>query len=150
MEEKMARGAALIGVVAALFVLQTAGASAQDKDQYRVRLAPVPMDGGMRATVAGKGSATGVLKGTTLTIEGTFEGLLSPATTARLHRGPAMGVRGPSFAELTLPAKAEKGTISGSIALAPEQVRALRAGQLYIQIASEKAPEGNLWGWFVQ
>jgi len=62
---------------------------------------------------------------------------------------PAMGVRGASFAPLTV-TKAAKGTLSGSIDLAPEQVRALKAGQLYIQISSEKAPDGNLWGWFVR
>jgi hypothetical protein len=143
------RGAAVLGVTA-LVVLQTLPGAAQNEGRYKVRLSPVPMDGGMRSTVAGRGSATAVLKGTTLTIDGTFDGLLSPATTARVHRGPAMGVRGPSFAELTLPAKAPKGTISGSINLTPEHVRALNAGQIYIQISSEKAPDGNLWGWLVR
>ena len=60
-----------------------------------------------------------------------------------------MGVRGSSFAELTV-SKAPKGTISGSIDLTPEQVQSLKRGQLYIQISSEKAPDGNLWGWFVR
>jgi hypothetical protein len=40
------------------------------------------MDGGMRNTVAGTGSATAVLTGTKLAVTGTFDGLLSPATTA--------------------------------------------------------------------
>jgi hypothetical protein len=146
----MPRAGVLLGVAAALFILQAVPGVAQGEDRFKVRLATVPMDGGMRSSVAGKGSATAVLKGTTLTVDGTFEGLLSPATTARVHRGPAMGVRGPAFAELTMSTKAEKGTLSGSVNLAPEQVRALRAGQLYIQISSEKAPEGNLWGWFVR
>ena len=118
------------------------------QEKYRVRLAPVPMDGGMRNTVAGIGSATAVLAGTKLVVNGTFEGLLSPATTANIYRGAAMGVRGLSFAVLTV-SKAEKGTISGSIDLRPEQVESLKNGQLYIQISSEKAPDGNLWGWFV-
>ena len=123
--------------------------SAQTEERYKVRLSTVAMDGGMRSTVAGTGSATAVLAGAKLTVNGTFDGLLSPATTARVHRGPAMGVRGASFAELTV-TKAQKGTITGSIDLAPEQIRALKAGQLYVQISSEKAPEGNLWGWFVR
>ena len=132
-----------------LFTLLAFAGSAQGQDKYKVRLATVPMDGGMRSTVAGTGSATAVLTGAKLTVTGTFDGLLSPATTARVHRGPAMGVRGASFAELTV-TKAPKGTISGSIDLTPEQLRALNAGQLYIQISSEKAPDGNLWGWFVR
>jgi hypothetical protein len=60
-----------------------------------------------------------------------------------------MGVRGSSFAVLTV-SKAPKGTVSGSIDLTPEQVQALKKGQLYLQISSEKAPDGNLWGWFVR
>jgi len=34
--------------------------------------------------------------------------------------------------------------------LTPEQVQSLKKGQLYIQIYSEKAPDGNLWGWLLR
>jgi CHRD domain-containing protein len=142
------RTAAVLGFCALVTIGSLAGAG-QTQEKYKVRLSPVPMDGGMRSTVAGGGAATAVLAGSKLTITGTFEGLLSPATTARVHRGPAMGVRGPSFADLTI-TKTQKGTISGAVDLAPEQVRALKVGQIYMQISSEKAPEGNLWGWFVR
>ena len=144
----MMRGAAILGL-AALFVSLPLPGAGQTQEKYKVRLATVPMDGGMRNTVAGTGTATAVLAGTKLTINGTFDGLLSPATTAAVHRGPAMGVRGPSFAVLTV-SKAQKGALSGSIDLTPEQVQGLKKGQLYIQISSEKAPDGNLWGWFVR
>ena len=60
-----------------------------------------------------------------------------------------MGVRGSSFAELMV-SKARTGTVSVSIDLTPDQVQSLKRGQLYIQISSEKAPDGNLWGWFVR
>ena len=139
---------AVLGLTALLVSLPLTGAG-QAQEKYKVRLATVPMDGGMRNTVAGTGTATAVLAGAKLTVNGTFDGLLSPATTAAVHRGPAMGVRGSSFAVLTV-SKAPKGTLSGSIDLTPEQVQALKKGQLYIQISSEKAPEGNLWGWFVR
>jgi len=142
------RRIAVLGVAALVTLLVLPGA-AQAQEKYKVRLATVPMDGGMRSTVAGKGAATAVLEGAKLTITGTFEGLLSPATTAHVHRGPAMGVRGSSFAELTVK-NGTSGTVSGSVDLTPEQLRGLKAGQLYIQIASEKAPDGNLWGWFVR
>ena len=62
-------------------------AGAQTQERYKVRLSPVPLDGTNRANIAGSGSATGVLAGAKLTITGTFEGLRSPATAARLHRG---------------------------------------------------------------
>ncbi len=103
----------------------------------------------MRDTVAGAGSGSAVLAGSKLTINGTFTGLRSPATTARLHRGLAIGVRGAAVAELTV-SKASNGTITGSLDLTPDQVQSLRKGQLYIQISSEKAPDGNLWGWLLR
>ena len=144
----MKRSVAVLGIAAVFALLSTSGV-AQGQERYQVRLATVPMDGGMRNTVAGSGSATAVLTGTKLAVNGTFDGLLSPATTADVHRGPAMGVRGSSFAVLTV-SRAPKGTLSGSIDLTPEQVQALRKGRLYLQISSEKAPDGNLWGWFVR
>src|SRR5947209_13370341 len=97
----LTRTIAVLGVAVAVVCLVLPSA-AQAQERYKVRLATVPMDGGMRNTVAGTGSATAVLTGTTLTVTGTFDGLLSPATSAHLHRGAAMGVRGASFAELTV------------------------------------------------
>jgi hypothetical protein len=122
---------------------------AQNQERYKARLATVPMDGGMREAVAGSGSATAVLAGTRLTITGTFEGLRSPATVARLHNGPTKGVRGAPLADITV-SKGMTGTLTGSIELTPEQVQSLQKGRLYIQISSEKAPDGNLWGWLLR
>lgn len=122
---------------------------AQGQDKYKIRLSTIPMDGSLRATVAGSGSATAVLAGNKLTISGTFDGLRSPATVARVHRGLMTGVRGAALGDLTV-SKAITGTVTGSIDLTAEQVQSLKKGQLYIQIASEKAPEGNLWGWILK
>ena len=44
---------------------------------------------------------------------------------------------------------ATSGTITGSIELTREQADDLANGRLYIQLHSEKAPEGNLWGWLL-
>jgi len=132
-----------------VLVLSLRPAAAQNEVRYKVRLAPVPMDIAMRSTVAGSGSATAVLKGTSLTVNGTFEGLRSSATAARLHQGPTMGLRGMPFADLMI-SKATNGTITGSVALSPEQARALERGRVYLQISSERAPDGNLWGWLVR
>jgi hypothetical protein len=124
-------------------------AAAQNEVRYKVRLAPVPMDIAMRSTVAGSGSATAVLKGSSLMVNGSFDGLRSPATTARLHQGATMGLRGMPFADLVI-SKATNGTMSGSVTLTPEQARALEKGRVYLQISSERAPDGNLWGWLVR
>ena len=139
--------AAFVLVIA--FVALGAGVGAQSQERYKVRLATVPMDGGMRDAVAGSGAATAVLAGSKFTINGTFAGLKSPATVARLHSGAARGVRGAAVSDLTV-SKAVSGTISGSVDLTPDQVKGLQAGHMYIQISSEKAPDGNLWGWVLK
>ena len=82
---------AVLGL-AALFITQATPGMAQSQERYKARLATVPIDVAMRNTVAGTGSATAVLTGAKLTVEGTFDGLVSPATTADVRRGPAMGV----------------------------------------------------------
>ncbi len=64
---------------------------------------------------------------------------------AHIHQGPATGVRGPAILELSV-SKATSGAISGSFDLTPEQIESLDKGKLYVQIHSEKAPDGNLWG----
>ncbi|HTA41354.1 MAG TPA: CHRD domain-containing protein [Bryobacteraceae bacterium] len=115
---------------------------------FVVRLTPVPIDAAMRATVTGMGTASATLNDRTLTVNGSFEGLRSPATIAQIHQGPAMGVRGPVLFDLTV-SKATEGSISGTFKLTPGQVENLLKGKLYIQIHSEKAPDGNLWGWLL-
>jgi hypothetical protein len=137
-----------IAVVLGLLLLPFS-AAAQNQEIYKIRIAPVARDVAMQKTVAGSGSATATLAGSKLTINGTFEGLPSAATAARIHRGLATGVRGSPFLDLTV-TKAQKGTISGSFDLTPEQVQYLKQGKLYIQIDSEKAPDGTLWGWLLK
>ncbi len=125
-----------------------AGVSAQTGKTFKARLSPVPIDVAMQATVAGHGAVTATLAGTRLTVAGTFDGLRSPATTVQLHKGPVTGVRGPAVFDLTA-AKGTSGTISGSVDLTPAQVTDLEKGRLYVQLQSEKAPDGNLWGWLL-
>jgi len=135
------------GAIAAIGIGLIWAAAAEEK--FHTRLAPVPLDATMRATVAGIGTATATLAGTKLTITGTFEGLLSPATTAQLHLSRVAGVRGPAVFDLTV-SHATSGSLSGSIDFSADQVEALRKGRFYIQIQSEKAPDGNLWGWLTR
>jgi hypothetical protein len=144
----MRRSNILLAVCAALLLVARSGAP-QSPERFKVRLTTVPMDGGMRNTVAGSGSASATLAGAKLSIAGTFDGLKSPATMAKLNSGVARGVRGNAIADLTV-AKSTKGSISGSVDLTPDQMKALRDGKLYIEVASEKAPEGNLWGWILK
>ena len=134
-------------VTALALIALTAQYEAQSA-QYRARLSVVPIDIPMQAAIAGSGSVTAALKGTMFTITGTFAGLKTPATVARVHRGPRTAMRGPAIGDLTVTA-ATSGSVTGSIELTKEQVDDLAAGRVYIQVHSQKAPDGNLWGWLL-
>ena len=131
------------------FVLLSAAAMAQAPETFKTRLAPVAIDVGMKVNIAGLGTATATLAGAKLTVNGTFEGLKTNATKANIHQGAAAGVRGPVILDLTV-SNALKGSIDGTFTLTPAQVERLKKGNWYIQIDSEKAPEGNLWGWLLK
>ncbi len=151
MAMRWARLAAIAGFsIAALFSLAFVGAAqnAQNAESFKARLSPVPINISMMPTIAGSGSLTATLQGKQLTIQGTFEGLRSPATTVQIHRGPK-GIPGPAILDLTA-TKAAKGTVNGTLDLTPDQIADLRNGRMYVQIQSERAPEGNLWGWLLK
>ena len=137
-------------VVAAMLVISLC-AAAQSEERYKVRLSMVPPLGVQAAAVVGAGSATAVLSGKKLTINGSFEKLASPASAAHLDLGPVMGVRGSSIFDLTVTktGTGTTGTIAGAFDLTPEQVDALKKGKLYIQLHSEGAPNGHLIGWLI-
>ncbi len=130
-------------------VLLAVSLLAQGTETYRARLTAVPADARTRPSLAGIGSATGTLSGGKLTVSGTFEGLLSPATMAQLHSAVAAGVRGPVIGDLTI-TKATSGSLNGSFTLTPPQIEDFHKGGLYIEIHSEKAPDGVIWGWLMK
>ena len=131
-------------------LLASAALHAQPTRTFKARLSPVPIDVSMQATIAGSGSVTAVLTGTKLALTGTFDGLKSPATIAQIHKSPVRGVRGPNVLDLAVSkTDAVSGTISGSFDLTAIQIADLEKGRLYVQLHSEKAPDGNLWGWLL-
>jgi hypothetical protein len=139
-----------MGIGFAAFGLSlTAQSPTVQNDTFKAHLSALPADAKTRADLAGSGSISAVLAGTKLAISGSFDGLRAAATAASLHSAVAAGVRGPAIGDLTI-SKAAGGTISGSIELTPQQLASLRKGGLYVQIQSEKAPDGVLWGWFLR
>jgi hypothetical protein len=146
----MSAGPLRRGLRNVLFVFAAGAAifTAAAQDAFKIRLRPVPIEASTAANTIGAGEATATLAGTRLTLRGSFAGLKGAATVARLHQGAVMGVRGPAFADVTVPATAA-GDFSAEIALTPAQVTALREGHVYLQIHSETAPDGNLWGWLL-
>jgi hypothetical protein len=135
----------LLGLLAMVAAVVAPPARAQAPRTYKARLSPLPHTVQMLDTLAGLGSVTATLSGSKLTISGTFDGLPSAATKAELRRGQP-GVPGPAFASLTI-SPATKGTITGTVDLTSAQVQDLQKNWLYVQIYSEKAPDGHLRGW---
>ena len=129
--------------------LLAASLPGQTGETYKARLSAVAADARTRRELAGIGSATAVLSGSKLTVTGTFDGLLSPASMAQLHAASAAGIRGPVIGDLTV-TQATSGSLSGAFDLTSQQIENLRKGGLYIQIHSQKAPDGVLWGWLLK
>lgn len=132
-------------------ILLLSGGHVMAAEEYQISLRPVARSNATHLTAVGYGDAKVSVEGDKLSIEGTFGGLASPATDAQLCEGVGIGVEGAcSAANLTV-TQATSGSINGTITLDAKQQQALRAGQLYIQLDSEKAPApaGNLWGWIL-
>lgn len=143
-----ARSFRIVVLAATVALVALAGTVATAADNFRARLSPVPIDSSTRAQTTGLGTATAVLDGNKLTISGEFRGLAGSATKAELKSGVAKGVRGPSFAQITVPGETA-GTFKVEVTLTPAQVENLHAGRVYIELASTSAPDGNLWGWLL-
>jgi hypothetical protein len=139
---------ALSAFGALLLATQAFAAAQGGGETYRTRLSVVPLDVAMQANVAGMGEVTATLVGNRLTVNGHAEGLRSPATTVAIHRGPK-GIPGPSVLMLEA-TKSTTPTISGTLELTPQQIADLRGEQFYVQLNSERAPEGNLRGWLLK
>lgn len=133
----------------AVFAAIALSLAAQTKETYKARLSTVPADARTRASLTGSGAATATLEGTKLTVSGSFEDFKTAATTADLHSAVIAGVRGPAIADLTI-TRATSGSIAGSVNLTPEQLNNLHHGGIYVEIHSESAPEGVIWGWFLK
>lgn len=128
-------------------VLMLSGAAVA-AETYQANLGPMPLDQANRATKLGRGEATATLDGKILIVSGNFIGLSSPATKAHLYVSPHIGVPGGDGFDLVV-TEAVNGTVSGQLVLNTKQAAAFRTGRLYVQIDSQKAPTGSLWGWLL-
>jgi hypothetical protein len=143
----MATKQAVTTACIAVSILWSGLSVSAEGDTFKARLSPVPVENAALSGITGSGSATAVLSDRTLTVRGAFSGMRTPATIAQIHLGPR-GIRGPVLFDLMV-TKDTSGTISGTFKLTPEQVQAVKSGRFYVQIHSEKAPDGNLWGWLL-
>jgi hypothetical protein len=130
--------AALLGIL---------GGPAFAAQGYQTNIGPTPLNGSNRVNVLGRGAVLATLDGTKFTLHGSFAGLATPATDAHLCIGNVMGGTGPAIYDVFV-TPALGGDLSGTMAFTPDQVAALKAGRIYLLLDSQKAPKGNLWGWF--
>lgn len=136
-----------LGGICVLAVTWAAG-PALGADRFETRLSPSPLTDGTRVNITGEGRAQAELDGKKLTISADFHGLSSNATAAELYDGPGIGIPGSKAFDLTV-TPATSGTVTGSVTLTSRQVAAVRHGHFYVQINSQKAPDGNLTGWLL-
>lgn len=132
----------------ALVALLAASPVAQESTDFTARLSPLPRTAATVTSLTGSGEVTAVLSDMTLTITGRFTGLQSPATIARVHMGERTGVRGPAIFDVQV-TEAPSGSISATLELRRVHLELLRQGRFYVQLHSQSAPEGNLWGWLL-
>ena len=131
----------------ALLGLLIASATPALAENYQTTINPTPLATTNRQNVVGLGTVQATLTGNKLSLHGTFAGLATPATDAHLCLSFVMGGPGASFQDLQV-TQAANGEIHGEATLTADQVKGLKDGKMYVLLNSQKAPKGNLWGWF--
>lgn len=136
----------VLGIVTLLAI--TPASTPSWAEDFETRLSPSPLTDGTRINIVGEGRAKASLDGKMLTVSGNFHGLVSAATTAALYNGAGIAILGPKAFDLTA-TQDVAGTISGTATLTAKQAADLRHGHFYVQVNSQKAPNGNLTGWLL-
>jgi hypothetical protein len=135
------------GLLAAGVLALAPALQAQAARMFRTRLSPVPVSA-FTPTIVGHGEVRATLTGSKLAVSGSYEGLASAATQARLFKSPKPGMRGDAVFDLKVTGGTD-GTVTGQFDLTPAQVQELSASRYYVRLDSEKAADGNLWGWLM-
>jgi hypothetical protein len=138
---------ASLTLTAAALIIGSAQAQ-ESSEVFKARLSPLGVTGATVNTTTGAGAITATLKGNVLAVQGTFERLTGVATEANVRRGPK-AIPGPIVATLEF-TKGSQGSVNGVLTLTPALIEDLQAGRLYVQIHSERAPEGSVRGWLLK
>ncbi len=119
-----------------------AGATVHALTRAMTGLQEVPAD-----TSTASGSCTASVDDSTLTVtfDGSFAGLQSPASAVTLHGLAGPGVVAPVLLQAAFPA-ATSGTFSGSGSLSATDVAGMLGGKSYCEIADGAFPTGEIRG----
>src|SRR5262249_55093926 len=105
-----------VSLIAGLLTMFAAAASAAP-EKYQAYLSPMPHNDATLDNLRGKGTATITLDGETISIAGTFAGLSSPATTARLLLSAGPGIPGKTVVKDVEVTTDVSGKVSGQVKL---------------------------------
>src|SRR5262245_5587235 len=112
-----------------------------DDSSFSGRLSPLPADAYEARTMQGQGSVSASLEGMTLTIKGKFEGPKSPTTGAAIR--PAVPGLPRAFQFSPSCNQTASGLNEGKATLTVGKVEHLKRGWFYLQINTEKNPDGH-------
>jgi hypothetical protein len=135
-------------LIAWLGLASMVGLAAASQGVFAGRLSSMPATAVTALTMLGSGSVAATLDGDRLTVDGRFQDLNSPATSAHMHSAEK-GLRGPAIFDLTV-TNATTGSVKGTVTLDESMKQQLERGWFYVQIATEKNPEGHLRGWITK
>jgi len=144
--------ATLLGAAVGLALAASSGV-AQEAVRYGDHMGTMPAANVNRASMSGRGMVSATLADNTLTIEGTFEGLKSPATGVAVFAGETgqMGVDQVKTATNigTIAAADVSGSFSGTVELTDEQIALLNGNGIFVVVQTEANPGGEIRGWLV-
>lgn len=121
-------------------------------DPLTARLDSVAFTNETRRLVSGVGGVVATISdGGVVTLVGNYGGLASPATSIVVLKGPRTGVPGQErLAAFPVAQPSTRGSFSERIRMSKSNLAALLAGQIYLQIVTETAPDGAIWGWIIR
>lgn len=121
-------------------------------DPLTARLDSVAFTNETRNLVSGVGGVVATISdGGVVTLIGNYSGLASPATSIVVLKGPRTGVPGQErLAAFPIKQPSTSGSFSEHIRMSNSNLAALVAGQIYLQVLTETAPDGAIWGWIIR
>ncbi|WP_102126517.1 CHRD domain-containing protein [Deinococcus planocerae] len=136
-----------LGALAGLALTFTACGQVETTTSYGANLSGANQRPVVTTSATGQTNLT--LRGRTLTVLGTFEGLSSAVTVAHIH-GPAdENTNAPVLLPLVIDQVtngSRSGRISGTFTLTDQQVQWLDGRQLYVNVHSQTYPNGEIRG----
>jgi hypothetical protein len=137
----------LVLTSAVLTVLGTAGWAQDGATQFGDKLGVMPVANTNRPLIGGTGNVSATLDGSTLEIEGSYEGLRGEANRLALHAARP-GMAGPEIAAVEI-AGAQAGDLDVTIELTPEQVALLQDNHIYVVLQTSRNTTGELRAWLM-